>query len=59
MVEQDSSGDYGYDLAHEVRTGAFGMSVDRVRRVPLTGIRGSGAEPGPDGDLGYDMAHEG
>lgn len=58
MAEQDFSGDYGYDLAHEIRSGAVGQPADRVRRVPLTGPRAMGRESGFDGDLGYDSAHE-
>ncbi len=57
MVEQDS-GDYGYDLAHEVRTAVVGPTADRVRRTPVSGIRRSAAADPGDGDLGYDMAHE-
>jgi hypothetical protein len=57
MVEQDFSGDYGYDLADEVRAMAPSIT-DRVRRTPVAGIRGRAMDPGADGDLGYDMAHE-
>jgi hypothetical protein len=57
MVEQDFSGDYGYDLADEVRSMVPTRS-DRVRRTPVTGIRGTAMDPGADGDFGYDMAHE-
>jgi hypothetical protein len=57
MVEQDFSGDYGYDLADEVRTMVPSATV-RVRRTPVAGIRGTVMDPGADGDFGYDMAHE-
>jgi hypothetical protein len=57
MVEQDFSGDYGYDLADEVRS--MGSATDRVRRrPPVTGIRRVAGDPSADGDFGYDLAHE-
>jgi hypothetical protein len=57
MADQDYSGDYGYDLADEVRSMSAG-TTDRIRRTPLTGLRGTAMDPGIDGDLGYDSAHE-
>jgi hypothetical protein len=57
MADQDFTGDYGYDLADEVRSMGPG-ATDRVRRVPLRGIRATSFDPGADGDLGYDSAHE-
>ncbi|WP_214407397.1 hypothetical protein [Pseudonocardia lacus] len=57
MVEQDFSGDYGYDLADEVRSMVPSIG-ERVRRTPVTGIRGTAMDPAADGDFGYDMAHE-
>jgi hypothetical protein len=57
MVEQDFSGDYGYDLADEVRSMVPSIT-DRARRSPVRGMRGTAAvDPGADGDFGYDMAH--
>ncbi len=58
MADQDFSGDYGYDLADEVRSMAAGPT-DRTRRTPLRGIRRTAADLSVDGDLGYDSAHEG
>ena len=57
MVEQDFSGDYGYDLADEVRSRVPSIT-DRRRRASVTGIRGTVMDPAADGDFGYDMAHE-
>jgi hypothetical protein len=57
MADQDYTGDYGYDLADEVRSMSAGAS-DRRRRAPLVGMRGSAFDPSGDGDLGYDSAHE-
>jgi hypothetical protein len=57
MADQDYSGDYGYDLADEVRSMTTG-STDRLRRVPPSGIRRRALDPSADGDLGYDSAHE-
>lgn len=58
MADQDNTGDYGYDLADEVRSMTAG-TTDRVRRAPVTGIhRGTAFDPSADGDLGYDSAHE-
>ncbi|HZG92361.1 MAG TPA: hypothetical protein VEZ42_19310 [Pseudonocardia sp.] len=57
MVEQDS-GDYGYDLAHEVRTAVVGPTADRARRTPVSGLRRATTTDAGDGDFGYDLAHE-
>jgi hypothetical protein len=57
MVEQDFSGDYGYDLADEVRSMGAG-TTDRIRRTPVASLRGISMDPGVDGDFGYDMAHD-
>lgn len=55
-VNDDLSGDYGYDLAHEVRA-ALHLPASR-RRAPVSG-RMAGREIDLDGgDLGYDQAHE-
>jgi hypothetical protein len=57
MADQDYSGDYGYDLADEVRS-MVKSTTDRVRRTPFSGIRGTAIDLNVDGDLGYDCAHE-
>jgi hypothetical protein len=57
MVEQDDSGDYGYDLANEARSAKVLPLPNR--RYTWTGLRGTGMDTSTDGDLGYDMAHEG
>lgn len=54
--QQDTSGDYGYDLVHEA-AGRGRASEDRAERV-------HGEPPPADGrpdqgqDLGYDEAHD-
>lgn len=51
-----SSGDYGYDLAHEMKS-ILTLPVSR-RRTPPAG-RMAGRELDLDGgDFGYDQAHE-
>lgn len=57
-ADQEYAGDYGYDLAHEVKAGAGGSGM-RPRTIPTVGIRAVPFEPDPHGDLGYDQAHEG
>jgi len=57
-TDQEYSGDYGYDLAHEVPAGADGPSV-RPRRLPVVALSGTPFEVDPHGDLGYDSAHGG
>ena len=53
--DQEYAGDYGYDLAHEVKT-ALRIPVARPR---TTSYRGTGRPVDPDGgDLGYDESHE-
>lgn len=48
------SGDYGYDLVHEVLAG-----LDLPRTPALRAVGGPVGRPfDPDGDLGYDQAHE-
>lgn len=56
MVEQDESGDYGYDLADEARSAVTGPA-ERARRAPLTGIPLRDLDGDADGDFGYDLAH--
>lgn len=57
VTDQDYSGDYGYDLAHEVTLGAL-VPVQRTRSVPVVGVRRAPFDVDPDGDFGYDLAHE-
>ncbi len=53
--EPEDSDDYGYDLAHEVKT-ALRIPVARPRTSPY---RGTGRPVDPDGgDLGYDESHD-
>jgi hypothetical protein len=57
-ADEEYSGDYGYDLAHEVKAGLH--DVPRPRSAP----RMAAAATAPSavdlhGDLGYDSAHEG
>jgi hypothetical protein len=54
--EQDPSGDYGYDLAHEAR-GRPGPSGEAVARAERRRPPDAGAAADTDGDLGYDEAH--
>ncbi|HET6259675.1 MAG TPA: hypothetical protein VFE39_13580 [Pseudonocardia sp.] len=54
--DHEYSGDYGYDLLHEVRATVF---IPAARTpLPVHGARLPGRELDPDGDLGYDEAHE-
>lgn len=55
-VEQEYSGDYGYDLAHEVRSAWDRSHRPRVARCPS--VAALPFEADPHGDLGYDSAHE-
>jgi Domain of unknown function (DUF397) len=52
--EPDPSDDYGYDLAHEVKSA---LRVPVRRREP-TVSRGSDRPADSDGDLGYDDCHD-
>ena len=53
--EPEDSDDYGYDLAHEVKT-ALRIPVARRR---TSSYRGTGRPVDPDGgDLGYDESHD-
>lgn len=56
-ADPDYSGDYAYDLAHEMKAVlALPSSRPAARRtgaVPMPS-----REIDPDGDLGYDAAHE-
>jgi hypothetical protein len=57
--DQDSAGDYGYDLVHEEvarhRTG--GDPAAHHAAAPRPSGPPAGAEPGTANDLGYDEAH--
>jgi hypothetical protein len=53
--EQDASGDYGYDLAHEAgRQGRPAEPTGDAPRPPLP----AESRPEPDGDFAYDEAHD-
>jgi hypothetical protein len=59
--DRESSGDYGYDLAHEnmahenvPRAAAHDGPSDRER----AGASPAAAKPDPDQDFGYDEAHD-
>jgi hypothetical protein len=57
-TDQDVSGDYGYDLAHEMKIALGTPMTTRRRRtvsVPAQILR---RELDPDADFGYDSAHE-
>lgn len=53
--QQDTSGDYGYDLAHEAaeRQAPTGPTAGE-ERPPVP----DDSRTAPDGDLGYDEAHD-
>jgi hypothetical protein len=54
-LEPEDSDDYGYDLAHEVKTA---LRIPVARRQ-TSSYRGSGRPVDPDGgDLGYDESHD-
>jgi hypothetical protein len=52
----DESGDYGYDLAHEIRV-ALQAPVRRRAARPISGPFGPESDL-DGGDLGYDQAHD-
>lgn len=54
-VNDDASGDYGYDLAHELKSV---LAMPSSRRKPLPTYGRPGREIELDGDFGYDQAHE-
>ncbi|MGD9526021.1 hypothetical protein [Pseudonocardia sp.] len=56
-ADHDYSGDYGYDLLHEVRT-ALSIPVPR-RPSPVISIRGVPFDRDPDGETRCDPAREG
>ncbi|GAA0897247.1 hypothetical protein [Pseudonocardia zijingensis] len=57
--DHDYSGDYGYDLAHEVNAAL--AEIPRPRRATSVPVVSASAAIHGDlhGDLGYDSAHEG
>jgi hypothetical protein len=56
MPVTDDSGDYCYDMAHEVRAAAH-PAARRRAGTPLTGMKGRELDL-DGGDFGYDQAHE-
>jgi hypothetical protein len=54
--QQDSSGDYGYDLVHEAAGREASRPAPTVgeERPPLA----DDSRTAPDGDFGYDEAHD-
>lgn len=56
MSAHDEPGDYGYDLAHEIRT-ALQAPVRRRTARPIAGPFGPESDL-DGGDLGYDQAHD-
>ena len=54
--QQDVSGDYGYDLAHEAAGSAGRPEVPAGDAEQQSLPAGSRSEP--DGDFGYDEAHD-
>ncbi|WP_222263165.1 hypothetical protein [Modestobacter marinus] len=57
--DQESAGDYGYDLVHEevAQRGAGGQPSARHADAPHPSGPPAGAEPGSANDLSYDEAH--
>lgn len=51
------SGDYGYDLAHEIET-VLGLASGKPPTRPGAALPAPWPEIDPDADLGYDDAHE-
>ena len=56
MSPPDEPGDYGYDLAHEIRS-ALHAPVRRRTARPIAGPFGPESDL-DGGDLGYDQAHD-
>ena len=56
MPANEDSGDYCYDMAHEVRAG-LQPAARRRATVPVSGMRGRELDL-DGGDFGYDQAHE-
>jgi hypothetical protein len=56
-ADQEYSGDYGYDLAHEVSDGLH--DIPRPRSASPVALIASPFTIDLHGDLGYDSAHEG
>jgi hypothetical protein len=57
VTDQEYSGDYGYDLAHEMKT-ICDIPAQRTDSTPVCGVRAVPFAFDPDGDFGYDEAHE-
>jgi hypothetical protein len=55
--DHEMSGDYGYDLAHEVKS-ALQLPLPRAVVSPTAGGRTVGREIDPGSDFGYDQAHD-
>ena len=57
--DQESTGDYGYDLVHEDigHRGSAGDTAAPPAGAPRPSGPPAGAEPGLANDLGYDEAH--
>jgi hypothetical protein len=56
-ADQEYSGDYGYDLAHEVIAGLD--AIPRPRGASPVRVSAAPFAIDLHGDLGYDSAHEG
>jgi hypothetical protein len=57
-ADQEYSGDYGYDLAHEVKAGLH--DIPRPRSAPrMATAAAASLHVDLHSDLGYDSAHEG
>lgn len=55
VVNDDAQNDYGYDLAHEMKT----VQIPSPRRKLPVSFGRIGRELDPSSDFGYDQAHEG
>jgi hypothetical protein len=59
-ADEEYSGDYGYDLAHEVKAGLHDIPRPRgALRIPMAAAATAPSAVDLHGDLGYDSAHEG
>ncbi|WP_154667148.1 hypothetical protein [Pseudonocardia asaccharolytica] len=57
MPDQELSGDYSYDLAHEVMVTSEAQR-DRASRAPHDDVPAAAGTVEPEGDYGYDEAHD-
>jgi hypothetical protein len=55
-ADSEYSGDYAYDLAHEMKS--LVLPTGRRKQRPGTAFPSPKREIDPDHDLGYDHAHE-